>query len=307
MTFSQLNYVLEVSRSGSINKAASRLFVSQSSLSNAIHELEKELDITIFSRSTKGIKLTAEGSEFLSYIRPLIEQQKHIKDLYAHKNSTPCLRMSIATQRYPFAIQAFTELLNASNHNKYEMRIKETGIYQIIEDVYNNDSSIGIIFLSRESEKFINKALETRNLIFTELTAIKPHVFLSSTHPLAKKPLIKFDDLVEYPYVVFDHGQGKSLYYTEEVNLVGFKIPEKLIYVHDRATMYNILSNTDSFSIGSGILPERYSDTNVLSIPVECGIDDEMKIGWIKSQSHNLTVEEEHFIGYMQNHLSDFK
>ncbi|MEG1801701.1 MAG: LysR family transcriptional regulator, partial [Oscillospiraceae bacterium] len=76
MTFSQLNYVLEVSRSGSINKAATRLFVSQSSLSNSIHELEKELDISIFTRSTRGIELSADGSEFLSYIRPLIEQQK---------------------------------------------------------------------------------------------------------------------------------------------------------------------------------------------------------------------------------------
>ena len=133
MTFSQLNYILEVSRCGSINKAASKLFVSQSSLSNSIHELEKELDIVIFSRSTKGIELTAEGSEFLSYIRPLIEQQKQIKALYAQKNAKPCLRLSVATQRYPFAVKAFTDLINASEHPKFEVRIKETCIYQIIE------------------------------------------------------------------------------------------------------------------------------------------------------------------------------
>lgn len=111
MTFSQLNYVIEIAKSGSINKAATRLFVSQSSLSNSIQELEKELDITIFSRSTRGIELTADGSEFLSYIRPLVEQQQQIKDLYAKKTHTPCLRLSISTQRYPFAVQAFTDLL----------------------------------------------------------------------------------------------------------------------------------------------------------------------------------------------------
>ena len=89
MTFSQLNYVLEVSKSGSINKAASKLFVSQSSLSNSIQELEKELDISIFSRSSRGVELTAEGSEFLSYIRPLIEQQKQIlhQNVYYQPNS----------------------------------------------------------------------------------------------------------------------------------------------------------------------------------------------------------------------------
>ena len=112
MTFSQLNYVLEVSRCGSINKAASKLFVSQSSLSNSIQELEKELDITIFTRSTKGIELTPDGSEFLSYIRPLIEQEKQIKALYENKNSKPCLRLSVSTQRYPFAVKAFMRTSN---------------------------------------------------------------------------------------------------------------------------------------------------------------------------------------------------
>ncbi|MEG2082165.1 MAG: LysR family transcriptional regulator [Oscillospiraceae bacterium] len=306
MTFSQLNYVLEVSRSGSINKAATRLFVSQSSLSNSIHELEKELDISIFTRSTRGIELTADGSEFLSYIRPLIEQQKQIKSLYENKNSTPCLRFSISTQRYPFAVQAFTDLVNSSLHSKFEMRIKETGIYQIIEDVYNNDSSLGVIFISRESEKFIQKALETRNIAFNSLKTINPHVYLSTTHPLVNKDIVHFYELIDFPYVVFDHGQGKSLYYTEEVNLAGFKIPEKLIFVHDRATMYNILRNTNSFSIGSGILPSGYSDEYIRSVPVECNGEDVMQIGWIKLANHQLTTEETAFIKSLESHLDSF-
>ena len=305
MTFSQLNYVLEVSRCGSINKAASKLFVSQSSLSNSIQELEKELDITIFIRSTRGIELTPDGSEFLSYIRPLIEQEKQIKALYENKNSKPCLRLSVSTQRYPFAVKAFTDLLNASDQPKFEVRIKETGIYQIIEDVYNNDSSIGVIFISRESDKFIHKTLSNKNIIFTPIKKINPSVYLSVNHPLANKEKVHFHQLIDFPYVVFDHGQGKNLYYTEEINLSGFKIPEKLIFVHDRASMYNIIKNTNAFSIGSGILNEGYFDTDVISLPVECNSADAMELGWIKLNNRKLSEEELQYIKYLEESVCE--
>ena len=305
MTFSQLNYVMEVSRCGSINKAAARLFVSQSNLSNSIHELEKELDIKIFLRSSKGIELTPDGSEFLSYIRPLIEQHKHIMTLYEQKTAKPCLRLSVATQRYPFAVKAFTELFDRDEYPKYEMRIKETGIYQIIEDVYNNDCSIGVIFISRESEDFIRKTLESRNLVFTMLKVINPRVYVRKGHPLADKESINFHQLINYPYVVFDHGQGKSLYYTEEVNLSGFKIPEKLIFVHDRATMYNIVSHSDAFSIGSGILSDGFCDDAIISVPVECNSGDVMKLGWIKHANRKLNEIEEMYIKQLEESLKN--
>ena len=305
MTFSQLNYVLEVSRCGSINKAASKLFVSQSNLSNSIIELEKELDIKIFSRSSKGIELTPEGSEFLSYIRPLIEQHKHIMTLYEQKNAKPCLRLSIATQRYPFAVKAFTDLFEQAEYSKYELRIKETGIYQIIEDVYNNDCSIGVIFISRESEDFIRKTLESRDLVFNQLKCINPCVYIRKGHPLATKDIISFNQLINYPYVVFDHGQGKSLYYTEEVNLSGFKIPEKLIFVHDRASMYNIVTHSDAFSIGSGILSEGFCDNDIISIPVECNSEDVMKLGWIKQANKKLNEMEELYIKQLEETLNN--
>lgn len=76
MTFLQLNYVSEIYNCGSINKAAQNLFVSQSSLSSSIRELEEELGIKIFIRSNRGIVLTEDGQEFLTQIRPIIEQQK---------------------------------------------------------------------------------------------------------------------------------------------------------------------------------------------------------------------------------------
>ncbi|MBR2504188.1 MAG: hypothetical protein IKB62_08720, partial [Oscillospiraceae bacterium] len=122
---------------------------------------------------------------------------------------------------------------------------------------------------------------------------------------LKNKEKIHFNQLMEYPYAVFDHGQGKNLYYTEEINLAGFKIPEKLIFVHDRASMYNIVSNTNAFSIGSGILNEGYFDSDILSLPVECNSDDVMELGWIKLNNRKLSEEEKLYIKYLEESLSE--
>lgn len=86
MTFLQLNYVTEIYNCGSINKAAQNLFVSQSSLSNSIRELEDELGIKIFIRSNRGIILTDDGREFITQIRPIIEQQKKVEKFYSDRD-----------------------------------------------------------------------------------------------------------------------------------------------------------------------------------------------------------------------------
>lgn len=74
MTLQQLKYIIGIVNSGSINEAAKRLFISQPSLSKAVRELENELNFEIFRRSSKGISLSLEGTEFLSYARQVVEQ-----------------------------------------------------------------------------------------------------------------------------------------------------------------------------------------------------------------------------------------
>lgn len=105
MTFLQLNYIMEIYNCGSINKAAQKLFLSQSSLSSSIRELEQELGIKIFKRSNKGIELTEDGKEFITYIRPIIEQQKMVESYYADRNNDDFSSLNVASQRYPFCAQ----------------------------------------------------------------------------------------------------------------------------------------------------------------------------------------------------------
>ena len=74
MTLQQLTYLVTVAECGNITDAAERLFLSQPSLSAAIHNLEKEMGVTAFVRSNKGVTVTQEGEELLSFARMLLEQ-----------------------------------------------------------------------------------------------------------------------------------------------------------------------------------------------------------------------------------------
>ena len=64
MTLQQLKYILAISETGSMNKAAEQLYVSQPSLTSSVQELEKEIGIKIFNRSGRGVTLTNDGVEF---------------------------------------------------------------------------------------------------------------------------------------------------------------------------------------------------------------------------------------------------
>ncbi len=188
MTLQQLKYVIEVSRSRSISKAAQNLFISQPSLSNAIKELEKEIGITIFSRTNKGIIITQEGSEFLGYARQVVEQAELLENRYLNTKA-PQHHFSVSAQHYAFAVSAFVRLIEHYNRDEYEFTLRETKTYEIIDDVKNLRSEIGILYINDFNKKIINKFLREGNLKFHELFEAKPHVFISSRNPLAKKRL----------------------------------------------------------------------------------------------------------------------
>lgn len=299
MTFLQLNYISEIYNCGSINKAAQNLFVSQSSLSSSIRELEEEIGIQIFIRSNRGITLTEEGQEFLARIRPILEQQRKVERFYADRNSEETARLSISAQRYPFCAKAFVGFLGQQQMLGYEFSFKETDMDKVISDVSARKSDIGIIFLSDMTEKFMNRVLSTNDLEFKEIKRIRPHVFLSKIHPLADSETISVRQLTEYPYVVFAKKNNSSFNFSEEAVLSGPNEFKKIIYVNDRATAYNIMSHSDAFSTGSGLLPEGYCPKDLKSIPLKDDLDY-MRFGWIKIKDLPLNAKAEEFIKILE-------
>ena len=156
MTLQQLKYIIKIVECGSISEAAKQLFITQPSLSTAVKELEKELGIEIFYRSPKGISLSDDGIEFLSYARQIIEQTELLERRYMGKKPSKKL-CSISTQHYAFAVNAFVELILGLDIDEYEFTLRETRTYEIIEDVKNLQSEIGIIYFSDFNEKVLQR------------------------------------------------------------------------------------------------------------------------------------------------------
>ncbi|MGM0199505.1 LysR family transcriptional regulator [Enterococcus sp. DIV1314a] len=145
MTLQQLKYALEIASKGSMNEAAKSLFISQPSLSNAIKELEQEIKITIFVRTNRGVTVSNEGSEFLGYARQVLQQFNMLEEKYISEK-TAKQHFSVSSQHYTFAANAFVELVKEFGASEYEFTFRESKTHEIIEDVKNLRSELGIIY-----------------------------------------------------------------------------------------------------------------------------------------------------------------
>ncbi|MEE1124674.1 MAG: LysR family transcriptional regulator [Acutalibacteraceae bacterium] len=284
MTIQQLKYIIKVAECGSISEASKQLFISQPSLSSAIKELENEFGIEIFKRTSRGISLSSDGSEFLSYARQIIEQTQLMERRYISNKKQKQL-CSVSTQHYAFAVNAFVELISSLNTDEYEFTLRETRTYEIIEDVSSFRSELGIIYLSNFNQKVISKLLADNNLVFKPLFVAEPHVFLSTAHPLANKELINPEDLDDYPFLTFEQGTYNSFYYSEEMFVK--EQHKKIIHVSDRATLFNLLIGLNGYTICSGVLNSNLNGNNISS--VRLNTDEKMTIGFIQNPKTNLS------------------
>ncbi len=301
MTLQQLKYIIEVVNCGSINEAAKKLFVSQPSLSNAIRELENEIGIEIFLRSAKGITLSVDGSEFLSYARQVVEQASLLEQRYLYKKPSRQL-CSISTQHYAFAVNAFVNLIKQSGAEEYEFTLRETRTYEIIEDVKNLRSEIGILYLSPFNRKVIEKLLRENRLDFHPLFTAKPHIFISTQNPLAGKASVTLDDLQEYPYLSFEQGTYNSFYFSEEILSTVFH--KKSIHVSDRGTLFNLLIGLNGYTISTGIVSADLNGDNIISVPLQ--VDDQIQVGWIANHQMQLGRQAKVYIEELRNVIREY-
>ena len=298
MTLQQLKYVLEVARCGSINEASKNLFISQPSLSNAIKDLEKELHIIIFNRTNKGIIISKEGLEFLGYANQIIEQTSLLEEKYLNKKNRK-IKFSISCQHYSFAINAFVELIKEYGYDEYDFSIQETRTAEIIENVKNMTSEIGLLYLNDFNEKVLRHFFKDAKLEFYELFVAKPHVFLSKHHPLAKLQSLDLDMLDDYPYLSFEQGQNNSFYFSEEI--LSTYPHKKSIKVFDRATLFNLAIGLNGFTISTGIISSELNP-DIIAIPLN--VNDYFKVGYLKHKDTKLSQIGEIYINKLKEYTN---
>ncbi len=301
MTLQQLKYIVKAVECGSISEAAKQLFIAQPSLSNAIKEIEAELGIEIFSRSAKGIALSVDGAEFLSYARQVVEQAELLEQRY--KDKKPSRRLcSISTQHYAFSVNAFVDLVRQADVDEYEFTLRETRTYEIIEDVKNMRSEIGVLYLNDFNEKVIIKLLRENHLTFNPLFTVSPHVFISSENPLAGKSFVTLKDLEDYPCLSFEQGEFNSFYFSEEILSTVYH--KKSIRVSDRATLFNLLIGLNGYTICTGVLSSDLNGSSIISVPLET--EESMTVGWITNSKAVLSRFASGYIDELKRLIAEY-
>ena len=284
MTLQQLKYVITVAESGSMNEAAKQLFISQPSLSASIRELEKEIGFDVFLRSNHGIIITPDGEEFLGYARQVAEQYRLLSNRYIEKEAKE--KFSVSMQHYSFAVKAFVETVKRAGMENYEFAIYETKTYEIIENVRNFKSELGILYLNDFNEKVLQKILRENQLKFTELFTCDTYVYLRSGHPLAGRSVISMADLEPYPCLAFDQGKNHSFYLAEEMkSTYDYK---RIINANDRATMLNLMVGLNGYTLCSGIICDELNGDDSRAIPLK--ENETMRIGYISRMGASLSV-----------------
>lgn len=300
MTLQQLVYVKEIARCSSINKAAQNLYLSQSCISGALKSLEEELHIRIFSRTNRGVELTQEGKEFLGYAGAMLEQKDFIEGIYMENAVNRPVIFSVAVNHALLGIHAFLRLLEGFFSRPYNLKIKETGLMEAIDNVYNHEVDIAIVLINNLTEKIAEYVTESRGIEIHMIRETAPCAVIRAGHPLAQKETVQARDLNEYPYINYEHTHGQPDDVATEVKLLGMKRPSRIIRINDRAAWSTILANTDVIGFGNRLMKKDYIESGLVAIPVADN-KNTSRLVWIRAQNQAMSPYADEFISIVKN------
>ena len=298
MTLLQLKYIVKIVECGSMNEASHELYVSQPALSSSVKELENELGIEIFTRSSQGIALTVDGAEFLTYARQVLDQADLLEGKYKG-TSEQVPHFSVSCQHYSFAVNAFVDVIREFDAARYDFTLREEQTHEIIEDVAHMKSELGILYLSEHNREVIERMLAANELVFEGLFCATPHVFVCADHPLAGRSSVTLEDLEDYPFLSYEQGSYNSFYYSEELTSTFER--RKNIRVRDRATLFNLAMGLNGYTVCSGVISHELNGPGIISIPLD--VDEYMEIGIITRKNTTLTRYGQAYIDAIRQHI----
>ena len=265
MTLQQLKYAVTVAECGTISAAAEKLFISQPSLTTAIRELESEMGVTIFSRTNRGVIVSREGEEFLGYARQILSQAQLLQERFSGREQGE-KRFAVSSQHFNFTVLAFSRLVQNFRGPRYSFHFRETTTYEVLEDVSQLRSEVGILALNEDNERFLRRMFGKLGLEFTELKRVQAELFVSAEHPLAGRSRLTLEDLKPYPCITFEQGEHNGQFFFEGLSAVAAQ-SHKTICVRERATEYQLLRALNGFSPDVGV-SAMYREEFV-SLPLE--------------------------------------
>ena len=247
MNILHMKYAVEVAKVGSLNKAAESLYVALPNISRSIKELEADLGITVFDRTAKGMVLTLEGEEFISYAKDILKQIDQVENMYK-SGQIKKQKFSISVPRACYISDAFAEFSKMLSKDACEIFYKETNSQRTINNILNHDYKLGIIRYAENFDKHFKSMLEEKALCYEMVTEFSYCLIMSADSPLAKKKEITFDDLTDYIEIAHADPYVPSL---PLANVVKSELPDNIyrrIFIFERASQFDLLSqNPETF------------------------------------------------------------
>jgi len=295
-----MKYAVEVAKTGSLNKAAEKLFMAPPNLSRSIKELESDLGITIFERSQKGVTLTPDGEEFIGYAKSLLKQIDHVESLYK-ENGSKKQRFSISVPRASYISDALVEFSKDLGKDPVEIFYKETNSQRTINNILNHDYKLGIIRYAENYDKFFKTMLEEKGLAYEMVTEFSYKLVMSAESPLAKKENITFDDLTGFIEIAHADPYVPSL---PLAKVVKEELPDNIdrrIFIFERASQSDLLSRNEETFMWVSPIPQDMLDKYNL-VQVDC-VDNKKvyKDILIYKKGYKLTEIDKKFITALCN------
>ncbi len=242
MNLLHVKYALTVAKTGSLSKASEELLIAVPNISRSIKELEADLNITIFERTTKGMQLTLEGEEFLGFAKGILEQIDQVENYYKH-GAPQKQKFSISVPRACYISEAFSQFSKSLTKDAAEIFYKETNSQRTIHNILKHDYKLGIIRYAGNYDKYFKTMLEEKGLCYELVTEFSYSLIMSADSPLAQKEDITFDDLTEYIEIAHADPYVPSMPLSK---VVKEELPDNIdrrIFIFERASQFDLLSN----------------------------------------------------------------
>lgn len=304
MTLLQLQYVQAVAACGSMSHAAEKLHISQPALSSTIRDLEKEIGLTIFQRSNRGVCITTAGADFLHYAQLVCVQFNQLQAKYG-ANVSKRQAFSISMQHYSFAVEAFIRTASRYESSDYELALRETKSADVLRDVAEHHSDIGLLYRSSKNRKLIAQFLTEYNLEFHSLGQYSACIYVWRGHPLAAQAALTMEQLKPYPCLSFAQSNE---YFAEEIR--GEKFYPKVVKITDRATMLNLMRGLNGYTLCCGVISQEMNGPDYIAIPFceeSKDPDLQMEIGYIQPIGARLNEFGQAFVAELRQSLAQYQ
>ena len=256
MNLLHMKYAVVVAKTGSINKAAEELFVAQPNLSRSIKELEADLGITIFDRSSKGMVLTTQGENFVYYAEKVLKQVDDIERM-CRFGSSEKQRFSISAPSASYISDAFASFSTLLNDTPAEILYMETNPSRVIKNILENDYKLGIFRYAADHEHFYKEMLEEKGLSCELIAEFRYVVLLNHDNPLSQKDAVCFDDLKSLIEISHSDPYVSSMPMNVIMKEEQIYDTERVIYLFERGIQFDLLAENPRTFMWVSPIPEK--------------------------------------------------